>query len=114
MLRGARQVGAKKSIPKPGMRPWHPEKQAHHAKERNVGGQDSADASDIESAPPADTPLSDLLLLQAKENACNEISAQDEKQVHPRPEYGDMQGMVEENHEDGDAAQTIELRYAFH
>jgi hypothetical protein len=25
-----------------------------------------------------------------------------------------MQGVVEENHEDGDAPQTIELRYAFH
>src|SRR2546429_7077325 len=42
------------------------------------------------------------------------VSAQDKKQIHPRPEDGDMQGVVEENHEDGDAPQTIKLRYAFH
>jgi hypothetical protein len=103
-MRGVRNIGVKKSIPKPGMRPRHPEKQAHNAKERDIGGKDSADASDIESTPPADTPLlSSLLLLQSKENARDEVAAQDEKQIHSRPEYGDMQGVVEENHEDGDA-----------
>ena len=59
-------------------------------------------------------PLSGLLLLQAKQNARDEVSAQDEKHVHSGLEDGNMQGVVEENHEDGDAPQTIKLRYAFH